>query len=73
MQGRDLKDIPIRVWENNLPYADAAWNWCTQNLESGSWYAHYGLMRGGPSTYWFQKSEDALVFTLQFGPHAVPM
>lgn len=68
MQPRHLSDVAVKVWESEIEdKLIRPWDWCRQNVENGKFYAHYGLMRSGPSTYWFENREDALAFKLFYG------
>lgn len=45
---------------------DGAWAWCCKNLASGTWYVKFGIT-GRRCSYWFQHSQDLLVFRLTHG------
>lgn len=67
MQPRNMTDVCVKVYEHKVPKDhETHWGWCRTNLKNGTWYAHYGLMKSGPSTYWFENPEDALAFKLIF-------
>jgi len=42
------------------------WDWCSNNLEVGTWKMMIGIM-GESSSYHFIHEEDAMAFKLRFG------
>lgn len=61
-----LTDTRRATWHTTLPCpsrkVEQAHKWCNAQESEGLFYHHYTNTR-----WWFEKSEDAIMFALKFG------